>query len=103
LITSVRRPMIQKSINRPKRLRIDPVPEPLERFPELLPLRRGQLIEIVVIRANSLQDVASFVSDKLSPLDSVVSTTTHFKLKTYKHDGILFTPQVEDKRLNITP
>ena len=57
----------------------------------------------VVIRANSLQDVASFVSDKLSPLDSVVSTTTHFKLKTYKHDGILFTPQVEDKRLNITP
>ncbi len=90
----------------PKRGRgFDDVAERIYRFPEVTALYlMSWAYELqVVIRANSLQDVASFVSDKLSPLDSVLSTTTHFKLKTYKHDGILFTPQTEDKRLNITP
>lgn len=90
----------------PKRGRgFDDVAERIYRFPEVtaLYLMSGAYDLQVVIQANSLQDVASFVSDKLSPLDSVLSTTTHFKLKTYKHDGILFTPQTEDKRLNITP
>ncbi|MCA0980809.1 MULTISPECIES: Lrp/AsnC family transcriptional regulator [Exiguobacterium] len=90
----------------PKRGRgFDDVAERIYRFPEVtaLYLMSGAYDLQVVIQASSLQDVASFVSDKLSPLDSVLSTTTHFKLKTYKHDGILFTPQTEDKRLNITP
>lgn len=90
----------------PKRGRgFDEIAERIYRFPEVtaLYLMSGAYDLQVVIRANSLQDVASFVSEKLSPLESVVSTTTHFRLKTYKHDGILFTPEQSDKRLNITP
>ena len=57
----------------------------------------------VVIEGKSMNEVARFVSDKLSTLDSVISTTTHFILKKYKHDGTVFAPQDEDKRIVITP
>ena len=57
----------------------------------------------VVIEGKSMNEVARFVSDKLSTLDSVISTTTHFILKKYKHDGTVFAPLDEDKRIVITP
>ena len=57
----------------------------------------------VVIEGKSMNEVARFVSDKLSTLDSVISTTTHFILKKYKHDGTVFSPQEEDKRIVVSP
>ena len=44
-----------------------------------------------------------FVFHKLSTLDSVVSTTTHFILRKYKHDGIIFEPEKKDKRIVVSP
>lgn len=57
----------------------------------------------VTIQGKSMNEVASFVSQKLSTLDSVISTTTHFILKKYKHDGIIFDPADEDKRIVVSP
>ena len=50
-----------------------------------------------------LQEVAMFVSDKLSPLDSVLSTATHFVLKKYKEHGTIFVSQSPRERMLITP
>ncbi len=43
----------------------------------------------VIIEAKSLKDIAFFVSDKLSPINAVVGTATHFVLKKYKDHGII--------------
>jgi len=90
----------------PKRGRgFDEVAERIHRFPEVtsLYLMSGAYDLQVVIEGKSLQEVAQFVSEKLSTLDSVISTTTHFRLKTYKHDGVLFSKDDDDKRLKVTP
>ena len=47
---------------------------------------------------NSLKDIAEFVSNKLSTLDTVLSTATHFILKKYKDHGIIFDNKHEDER-----
>ncbi len=57
----------------------------------------------VIIEGRSMNEVARFVSNKLSTLDSVISTTTHFILKKYKHDGTIFDPEEEDKRIVVSP
>jgi DNA-binding Lrp family transcriptional regulator len=58
----------------------------------------------IIVEGKSLNEVASFVSQKLSTLDSVVSTTTHFILKKYKHDGIIFESENnKDKRIVVSP
>ena len=57
----------------------------------------------VVIEGRSMSEVANFVSEKLSTLDSVVSTTTHFILKKYKHDGTIFEQGDEDRRIVVSP
>lgn len=53
--------------------------------------------------ARTIRAVSDFVSQKLSTIDRVQSTTTHFVLKTYKRDGDAFTPQEADHRLPVTP
>ena len=57
----------------------------------------------VIIEGRSMNEVARFVSQKLSTLDSVISTTTHFILKKYKHDGTIFEPDEDDKRIVVSP
>jgi DNA-binding Lrp family transcriptional regulator len=47
--------------------------------------------------------IARFVSERLSTLEGVASTTTHFVLKRYKHDGVLFGEDEPDERLAVTP
>ncbi|MFT4413002.1 Lrp/AsnC family transcriptional regulator [Fredinandcohnia humi] len=57
----------------------------------------------VIIEGKTMSEVGNFVSEKLSTLDSVLSTTTHFILKKYKHDGTIFDQGDEDKRIVVTP
>jgi DNA-binding Lrp family transcriptional regulator len=57
----------------------------------------------VIIEGRSMNEVARFVSEKLSTLESVISTTTHFMLKKYKHDGTIFEQNDEDKRIVVSP
>ena len=57
----------------------------------------------VIVEGRTMNEIAKFVSEKLSTLDSVVSTTTHFILKKYKHDGTVFEETDEDKRIVVSP
>ena len=52
----------------------------------------------VKLTGKSFRDVAMFVHKRLSPLDGVLSTATHFVLKTYKERGVLFTDEQKDER-----
>lgn len=58
---------------------------------------------MVIVDGSDLRDVARFVSEKLSSLDGVLSTATHFRLKTYKENGFLFESETESDRLAVTP
>ena len=57
---------------------------------------------LVFVKGDSLQDVAQFVAQDLSTIDGVLSTATHFMLKTYKAGGV-FTGAPDDERLAVTP
>ncbi|WP_216830982.1 Lrp/AsnC family transcriptional regulator [Alkalihalobacterium elongatum] len=83
----------------------DDVAERIYRFPEVkaLYLMSGAYDLSVVIEGKSMSQIARFVSEKLSTLDSVISTTTHFQLKKYKHDGVVFEDGEEDRRIVVTP
>ncbi|MBR5337576.1 MAG: Lrp/AsnC family transcriptional regulator [Lachnospiraceae bacterium] len=56
---------------------------------------------LVTIDGKSLREVSQFVSDKLSTLDQVLSTATHFILKRYKDHGTIFGEKKEDKRMKM--
>lgn len=58
---------------------------------------------MVMLEGRSMKQVAGFVSDKLSTLDSVLSTATHFVLKKYKDHGTVFTQEEKDERMMVTP
>ncbi len=58
---------------------------------------------MVVVEGRDLREVARFVSEKLSSLDGVISTATHFRLKTYKENGFLFERQTSSDRLAVSP
>ncbi|ANA79071.1 transcriptional regulator, AsnC family protein [Paenibacillus vortex V453] len=66
-------------------------------------LMSGAYDLLVEVEGASLREVANFVSEKLSPIDSVLSTKTNFILKKYKQDGIIFEERQEDNRLLISP
>ncbi len=58
---------------------------------------------MVVVQGDDLRDVARFVSEKLSSLEGVLSTATHFRLKTYKENGFTFESETESERLVVAP
>ncbi|WP_270169616.1 Lrp/AsnC family transcriptional regulator [Paenibacillus sp. SYP-B4298] len=66
-------------------------------------LMSGDYDLLVEVEGETLRDVASFVSNKLSPIDKVLSTKTFFILKKYKQDGIIFADHEDDHRLLISP
>ena len=52
----------------------------------------------LTVEGKTLTDVAMFVSEKLAPMDQVLSTATHFVLRKYKEDGVLLTGDKKDER-----
>jgi DNA-binding Lrp family transcriptional regulator len=83
----------------------DSIAERIYRFPEVrnLYLMSGAYDLMVMIEGKSLQDVSQFVAMKLSTIEGVISTTTHFMLKKYKEAGVIIEDQEEDRRLVVTP
>lgn len=57
----------------------------------------------VMIEGKTMRQVAQFVSDKLAPMESVLSTATHFILKKYKDHGTVIAEEEQDERMLITP
>ncbi|MCM3746816.1 Lrp/AsnC family transcriptional regulator [Paenibacillus pasadenensis] len=66
-------------------------------------LMSGAYDLLVEVEGRTLNEVANFVSSKLSPIDSVLSTKTFFILKKYKQDGIILEEKEGDQRLLVTP
>lgn len=58
---------------------------------------------LVTLEGKSLREVAQFVSDKLSTLESVLSTKTNFILKKYKDHGTVMAEKAKDERMLMTP
>jgi len=58
---------------------------------------------MVVVEGPDLREVARFVSEKLSTLEGVISTATHFRLKTYKENGFVFEHEPTSERLVVSP
>lgn len=83
----------------------DKIAERIYNYPEVkaVYLISGGYDLLVTLEEKSLKEIAGFVSDKLSTLESVLSTATHFVLKKYKDHGTIFDKQKEDGREVITP
>lgn len=83
----------------------DALAKRIYRFPEVhsVYLMSGAYDLSVGLEVDSMEAVGRFVTEKLAPLDSVVSTTTHFVLKKYKEDGVIFDDPENDQRLVISP
>ncbi len=78
----------------------DKVAERIYRYPQVKScyLMSGGFDLTVIIEGKSMKEVALFVAEKLAPLDSVLSTATHFVLKKYKDDGVIFEENNKDDR-----
>ena len=76
------------------------IAERIYQYPEVksLYLMAGTYDLNVIIEGKTLQDVSSFVSTKLAPMECVMSTATHFVLKKYKDDGVIFEGTEKDTR-----
>ena len=80
--------------------------ERISRFDEVEScyLMSGGYDLLVFVNGGSLQRVAAFVSEKLSTLEGVLSTATHFMLRSYKEHGFLMAAKAEDpERLKVSP
>ena len=77
----------------------------IARFPETwsVYLMSGTYDLAVQVVGRTMREVASFVSEKLAPLDGVEGTTTHFLMKRYKDRGVMFEDVEDAERLPITP
>lgn len=82
----------------------DKVASRIYNFPEVkaLYLMSGSFDFAVLIEGKTMKEVALFVAEKLAPLESVMSTATHFVLKKYKNDGVILHEKMKDDREVIT-
>ncbi|BCB39993.1 AsnC family transcriptional regulator [Bacillus cereus] len=83
----------------------DAVAEQIYRYSEVksVYLMSGTYDLSITLEGKTMGEVAMFVSEKLATIESVVSTTTHFILKKYKHEGIIYEKNDDDKRIVVTP
>lgn len=82
----------------------DVIAERIYRFDEVssVYLMSGAYDLMVLVKGRTIKELALFVSEKLSTLEHVLSTATHFVLKKYKVDGVIISGATEDQRLKVT-
>ena len=82
----------------------DAIAERIYRFPEVktVNLMSGGYDLQVILEGETIQEVAFFVARKLSTLNGVKSTKTHFVLKTYKENDVLYVDEKKDIREGVT-
>ena len=83
----------------------DGIAEHIYKYPEVksVYLISGGYDLLVTIEGKSIQEVSSFVHSKLSTMENVLSTSTHFILKKYKDHGTIMAKKPEDERQLVTP
>ena len=98
--------LIEVKVTPQRNMGFNKVEERIYRFEEVesVYLMSGGFDLTVVIQGKSMKEVARFVSEKLSTLESVNSTSTYFVLKKYKEHGLIMTDEKhESERMLITP
>lgn len=82
----------------------DSIAERIYQFKEVksIYLMSGAFDFTVIVEGKTMKEVALFVSNKLAPLDSVLSTGTCFVLKKYKDYGVIFDGKKEDERMIVS-
>jgi DNA-binding Lrp family transcriptional regulator len=75
------------------------------RYPEVVScqLMSGGYDLLITVEGPDLKQVATFVAEKLSTIQGVISTATHFQLKTYKEAGVMFLEDERAERLAVSP
>lgn len=98
------RALIEVSVAPQKNVGFDNIAERIYSFPEVIScsLVSGTYDFLVVVEGENIQTVSNFISSKLSPMENVRSTATHFLLKKYKEDGNVLKKKSKQKRLNIS-
>lgn len=83
----------------------DRIAERIYNYPEVnaVYLISGGYDLLVTLEGKTLKEVSQFVSDKLSPVEAVISTATHFILKKYKDHGTIMEKKAESERMLVTP
>jgi DNA-binding Lrp family transcriptional regulator len=83
----------------------DKIAERIYKFPEVksLYLMSGGFDLSLIIEGKTMKEVALFVGQKLAPLESVLSTGTHFVLKKYKYEGVVYEEKKENDRMVVSP
>ena len=83
----------------------DAVAERIYRYPEVhsVWLVSGGSDLRIVVQGSDIREIGRFVAEKLSAIDGVTGTDTHFLLRRYKEDQDLFVDEEEDHRLVVTP
>lgn len=98
------RALIEVNITPQKDVGFDRLAERIYSFPEVAScyLLSGTYDLLLIVEGKDLHTVAKFVAEKLSPLENVKGTTTHFLLKKYKEDGVILKHKEENKRIAIS-
>lgn len=96
--------LIEVKVTPQRNVGFDSIAKRIYKFPQArsVYLVSGTYDLAVFVSGKNMQEIATFVSEKLAPLDTVQSTVTHFILKKYKEDGEILESQKEVKRLPVT-
>ena len=97
--------MIELRITPSREGGFDRIANRIGRFPQVesMFLMSGAYDLLLFVKGRNLQEVANFVSSRLATMEGVLSTATHFMLKTYKDQGVLMETFDDDDRLKVTP
>lgn len=98
------RALIEVSVAPQKDVGFDHIAERIYSFPEVNScyLVSGAYDLLLVVEGENIQTVSNFIATKLSPLEQVRGTSTHFLLQKYKEDGQVLKKKARGKRLNIS-
>ena len=96
--------LIEVRVTPQRGMGFDSIAERIYNYPEVqsVYLISGGYDLMVILEGKSLREVSGFVTNKLSTLETVISTATHFILKKYKDHGTILSRQEEDERMLVT-
>ena len=92
--------LIEVRVTPQRGLGFDSIAERIYKYPEVTSvyLMSGGFDLMLIIEDSTLREVASFISNKVAPIEGVISTATHFILKKYKSNGVVFDDKPVDRR-----
>ena len=97
--------LIEVKVTPQRGIGFDKIAERISKFDEVksVYLMSGGFDFTVILEEKTMKEIAQFVTSKLSTLDEVLNTATHFVLKKYKDYGVTMIEEHKDERMLVTP